>query len=136
MTGYGSVPSAVESMKLGALDYLPKPFTEDEFKAAVEKALKAKAAPQVEKIAPPVTEEERLIQRREVSRVLDRTAQDLPFWKELMETGSGGLQGYHLSNEAKAAIVSGDLKWIHENVGELTQKQLKFIYTRLEREAW
>ena len=44
MTGYGSVPSAVESMKLGALDYLPKPFTEDEFKVAVEKALKAKKA--------------------------------------------------------------------------------------------
>jgi DNA-binding NtrC family response regulator len=137
MTGYGSVPSAVESMKLGALDYLPKPFTEDEFKAAVEKALTAKkAAPQVERVTPPVTEEERLIQRREVSRVLDRTAQDLRFWKELMETGSGGLRDYHLSNEAKAAIVSGDLKWIHENVGELTQKQLKFIYKRLEREAW
>lgn len=137
MTGYGSVPSAVESMKLGALDYLPKPFTDDEFKAAVEKALKAKKGLRpVNKITPPVTEEERLIQRREVSRVLDRTAQDLGFWKELMETGSEGLQDYHLSNEAKAAIVSGDLKWIHENVGELTQKQLKFIYKRLEREAW
>ena len=36
----------------------------------------------------------------------------------------------------KAAIVSGDLKWINENVGELTQKQLMFIYKRLEREAW
>jgi DNA-binding NtrC family response regulator len=42
MTGYASVASAAESMKLGALDYLPKPFTEDEFKAAVEKALKGK----------------------------------------------------------------------------------------------
>ncbi|MEW6664674.1 MAG: response regulator [Thermodesulfobacteriota bacterium] len=137
ITGYGSVPSAVESMKLGALDYLPKPFTEDEFKAAVENALKARQAIlKAERIFPPVTEEERLIQRREVSRVLDRTAQDLGFWNELMEIGSGGLQGYRLSNEAKAAIVSGDLEWIHENVGELTQKQLKFIYKRLEREAW
>jgi DNA-binding NtrC family response regulator len=42
MTGYASVASAEESRKLGALDYLPKPFTEDEFKAAVEKALKGK----------------------------------------------------------------------------------------------
>jgi DNA-binding NtrC family response regulator len=42
MTGYASVATAVESMKLGALDYLPKPFTEDEFKAAVEKAFKVK----------------------------------------------------------------------------------------------
>jgi DNA-binding NtrC family response regulator len=56
MTGYASVGSAVESMKLGARDYLPKPFTEDELKAAVEKALKVKkeAFPEKE-IAPAVT---------------------------------------------------------------------------------
>jgi DNA-binding NtrC family response regulator len=56
MTGYASVASAVESMKLGALDYLLKPFTEDELEAAVEKALKEKkeAAPE-KKFAPAVT---------------------------------------------------------------------------------
>lgn len=137
ITGYASVVSAVESMKLGALDYLPKPFTEDEFKTAVEKAIKMKkeGLPE-EKIASAVTEEERLIQHREVTRVLDRTAQDRAFWKELMEIGSGALKSYRLSNEAKAAIVSGDLRWINQNVGELTQKQLMFIYKRLEREAW
>jgi predicted DNA-binding protein len=58
------------------------------------------------------------------------------FWRELMENGSEALEDYRLSGEAKAAIVSGDLKWINENVGELTQKQLMFIYKRLEREAW
>jgi DNA-binding NtrC family response regulator len=42
MTGYASLASAVESMKLGALEYLLKPFTEDEFKAAVEKAVAVK----------------------------------------------------------------------------------------------
>ena len=56
MTGYASVVSAVESMRLGALDYLLKPFTEDELKTAVEKALKGKkeAVPE-KKIAPAVT---------------------------------------------------------------------------------
>ena len=88
------------------------------------------------RVAPAVTEQERLIQRREVSRVLDRTAQDRTFWRDLMEIGSEALKGYHLSSEAKAAIVSGDLRWINQNVGELTQKQLMFIYKRLEREAW
>jgi DNA-binding NtrC family response regulator len=137
MTGYASVASAVESMKLGALDYLPKPFTEDEFKAVVEKAVKAKKeAGHEEKIAPAVTEQDRLIQRREVTRVLDRTAQDRTFWRDLIQVGSEALKSYHLSNEAKAAIVSGDLGWINQNVGELTQKQLMFIYKRLEREAW
>ena len=53
-----------------------------------------------------------------------------------MEKGSEVLEDYQLSSEAKAAIISGDLKWINENVGELTQKQLKFILKRLEREAW
>jgi len=137
ITGYASVVSAVESMKLGALDYLPKPFTDDEIKAAVEKAIKVKkeAVPEL-KIAPAATEEERLIQHREVTKVLDRTAQDRGFWRDLMEMGSEALKSYHLSNEAKAAIVSGDLRWINQNVGELTQKQLMFIYKRLEREAW
>ena len=46
------------------------------------------------------------------------------------------LEEYQLSTAAKAAIISGDLKWINEHIGELTQKQLMFIYKRLEREAW
>jgi hypothetical protein len=68
--------------------------------------------------------------------VLSRTAEDLDFWRDLMENGSVALADYQLSSEAKAAIASGDLKWINQNVGELTQKQLIFIYKRLEREAW
>jgi len=39
MTGYASVASAVEVMKLGALDYLPKPFTPAELRAVVRQAL-------------------------------------------------------------------------------------------------
>lgn len=38
ITGYASVSSAVEVMKLGACDYLPKPFTPDELRGAVRKA--------------------------------------------------------------------------------------------------
>jgi DNA-binding NtrC family response regulator len=136
ITGYPSIPSAVESMKLGAADYLLKPFSEDDFKTAVEKAIEEKREAAEKRISPPVTQEEKLIQRREVIAVLDRTARDQHFWRDLMMTGSKVLRDYHLSNEAKAAIVSGDLRWINENVGELTQKQLMFIYKRLEQEAW
>jgi DNA-binding NtrC family response regulator len=137
ITGYASVPSAVDSMKLGALDYLPKPFTMDEFMGAVDKAAREKTGTSpVPDVSPPVTEEERFIQRREVIRVLDRTSQDLSFWKELMETRSEVLKEYRLSSEAKAAILSGDLRWINANVGALKEEQLMFIYKRLEREAW
>ncbi len=38
-TGFATVDSAVQSMKLGALDYLPKPFTPDELLAVLERAL-------------------------------------------------------------------------------------------------
>ena len=39
MTGYASVSSAVEVMKMGALDYLPKPFTPEELRAIVRQAV-------------------------------------------------------------------------------------------------
>ena len=38
MSGYATVQSAVKSMKLGAVDFLQKPFTEDELLAAIENA--------------------------------------------------------------------------------------------------
>jgi DNA-binding NtrC family response regulator len=39
MTGYASVASAVEVLKSGAFDYLPKPFTPAELRAVVRQAL-------------------------------------------------------------------------------------------------
>lgn len=39
ITGYGSIASAVESMKHGAFDYVNKPFNMDEFILKVEKAV-------------------------------------------------------------------------------------------------
>jgi DNA-binding response OmpR family regulator len=137
ITGYGTTATAVEAMKLGVHDFLPKPFTEDQIKSAIDEALREHVEKPAEAVIKKAeTEEEILIQRREVMRVLGRTAEDSDFWADLMENGSLALADYKLSGEAKAAIASGDLKWINENVGELTQKQLMFIYKRLEREAW
>ena len=138
ITGYGTTATAVEAMKLGVSDFLPKPFTEDQIKSAITHALKTlEERPDIETaVREPVTEEEKIIQKREVIQVLNRTWDDQAFWTDLMEKGSPALAGYQLSSEAKAAITSGDLKWINENIGELTQKQLMFIYKRLEREAW
>lgn len=39
ITGYASIVSAVESMKKGAYDYLPKPFTPDQLRAVTQRAL-------------------------------------------------------------------------------------------------
>jgi DNA-binding NtrC family response regulator len=40
MSAYGSIPEAVEAMKLGALDYLTKPFDIEELKIIVKRAIK------------------------------------------------------------------------------------------------
>jgi len=137
ITGYSSVTSAVDAMKIGVFDYLTKPFTEDEIKVAVDGALKKLKEAGSSRIEDRVNAEEyKLIQKRELINVLNRTADDDDFWKDLMENGSAALKNYHLSTEAKAAVLSGDLGWINHNIGELTQKQLMFIYSRLEREAW
>ena len=134
ITGYPTTAIAVEAMKLKVNDFLPKPFNADEIKVAVSKALHVREViPTVEAAK---TDEEKLTQKREVVEVLNRTADDSKFCLSLMENGSQALNTYTLSSEAKAAILSGDLGWINRNVGELTQKQLMFIYKRLESEAW
>ncbi len=43
ITGYSTVESAVEAMKAGATDYLPKPFTPDQVTVVVRKALEARS---------------------------------------------------------------------------------------------
>jgi len=43
ITGYSTVQSAVQAMKLGAFDYIPKPFTPDEVLVVVEKAMEKKS---------------------------------------------------------------------------------------------
>ena len=42
MTGYSTVQNAVEAMKLGAFDYLAKPFSDDELMLAVGRAMEKK----------------------------------------------------------------------------------------------
>ncbi len=43
MTGYGTIESAVEAIKMGAYDYLTKPIIDDELKVCVERALNQQA---------------------------------------------------------------------------------------------
>ena len=131
LLGYVTTPTDIVTL------FLPKPFTEDRIKEAIDDALHKRLKEAGEAaVEEGETEEEKLVQKRQIIEVLNRTSEDEEFWRDLMEQSSEALEGYRLSSDAKAAILSGDLKWINENVGELTQKQLMFIYKRLEREAW
>jgi len=134
ITGYPSVSSAVKAVKIGVSDYLRKPFTSDEFIAAVSGAVKVQK-PSMEKLITE-TEKERLIQKQEVIRVLERASQDTDFWGGILANKPNVLKDYHLSSSARAAIYTGDLDWIRRNVGELPKEQLQLILSLLEREVW
>jgi DNA-binding NtrC family response regulator len=137
ITGYSTVYSAVEAMKMGAFEYLPKPFTDEEFMDAVDKALvERQKVPEKKPSRKVDAQAEKLIQKQEVIRVLERASQEQQFWLELMNEGSQALHAYQLSDEAKAAIVSGDLKWILKHVGKLSRQQLSWIRSRLQLERW
>lgn len=43
LTGYGTIESAVEALRLGAADYLTKPVMDDELRVALERALRQQA---------------------------------------------------------------------------------------------
>lgn len=70
--------------------------------------------------------------KREVMRVLNRTSEDRDFRRALVDLQPEALETYKLSSEAITAILSGDLAWLNEHVGDLTQKQLMFVLSCLE----
>lgn len=57
ITGYSTVQTAVEAMRLGAYDYIPKPFTPEELVEAVDRALEKKRRDN-EQVYPRVEESE------------------------------------------------------------------------------
>lgn len=133
ITGYPSVSSAVDAVRAGVMDYLRKPFTDDELVQAVRKAFQEVQQPSIEHLLAE-SERKNLIQKREVIRAIELAAHDNGFSERLDDNGA--LDSFDLSSEAKAAIISGDLNWIRRHVGELSEEQLQWIYRRLEREIW
>jgi hypothetical protein len=72
----------------------------------------------------------------EILRVLDRAAEDNGFIAELTHRGSKALEGYRLTMEAKAALLSGDIRWIEARVGKLNSRLRTWLDCRLQQEIW
>jgi len=128
ITGYASVKSAVQAMKLGAADYIEKPFTPDQLLKAVDSAIHAAAAQ-----APEVQE---LIHRDEMIKVLERAASDSEFFTNLLEYATDALDEYELTGPEKLALLTGDVEWIEEAIGPLTRPQRRWLDLRRNAEIW
>ncbi len=109
ITGYATVSSAVQAMKLGAVNYIEKPFTPEELVRTVTAAIEA--ASNV------IQEEQTLIHAKEVLKVLKKGASDSVFARKVFTQGAEALEKYSLTHNEKLAIITGDAGWIEDQIG-------------------
>jgi DNA-binding NtrC family response regulator len=128
ITGYGTIRSAVQAMKLGAADYIEKPFDPDVLIQSMSSAIK------LGKIQEP--EVQAIIHKEEMIKVLEMAATDDSFRHNLLNNGVDALDEYELTGPEKLAILTGDIRWIEEQIGPLAQNQKKWLEARLEAEVW
>lgn len=68
--------------------------------------------------------------------VLAKARDDSTFLARLSENPDKALEGYNLTNEAKAALASGDLNWLESKVGFLDEPLRTWLTSRLSQEKW
>lgn len=127
MTGYANVQSALQAMKLGAADYVEKPFTPDQLLKAVSLAM--------EKANSRLSEEQALVHQEEILRVLDRAATDGEFVYKLLHRWADALEEYPLTGAEKLALLTGDIEWIEKHTGPLTEKQKRWLQRPISPEV-
>jgi len=127
ITGYANVQSAMQAMKLGAAEYIEKPFTPDQLLKAINAAVSHAASLQTEQQVP--------VHKEEILRVLERAAGDSDFVFKLLHRWADALEEYDLAGPEKLALLTGDIEWIERQVGPLTEKQKRWLQRPLSAEV-
>jgi DNA-binding NtrC family response regulator len=128
ITGYATVPSAVQAIKLGAAEILEKPFSPDGLVYTVQKAMQP--------VPSEAVEEQGVVHRDEILRLLERAATDQNLVYELMHCGADALADFQLTNAEKLAILTADIEWIEKHIGQLSATQRKWLDARRNSEIW
>lgn len=127
ITGYANVQSAMQAMKLGAAEYIEKPFTPDQLLKAVSNAVDHAAALKEDRPA--------AVHKEEILRVLERAARDTDFVFNLLHRWADALEEYDLTGPEKLALLTGDIEWIESQVGPLTKDQKRWLQRPLSAEV-
>ena len=130
MTAYGTIESAVEAMRLGAFDYLQKPFTEQELLVKVSKALdNRRLAGEVTFLASEFKDRykfENIIGRsRAVREVLGRIVRIAPTDAIVLITGESGTGKELVAKAIHANSKRGDRPFVPVNCAAITETLLE-----------
>jgi len=73
---------------------------------------------------------------RELLAVLARAGEDPGFLADLATDPDQALEGYDLTSEEKAALASGDIRWVESKLGTLDEPLRTWLNARLAQEKW